>query len=118
MKKKILIAMSVLLMNVCAAVGCSGTEPEQQTETQQTAAESTNTAPSTEQSELCGTLDELKDFMFIVTDDEQISYAFTYEEMPEGLDSVTVGDRVKVIYTGVLSEIDAFTGEVLSVEKQ
>ena len=56
--------------------------------------------------------------MFTVTDDEQVSYVFAYEEAPEGLDSVNVGDRIKVTYTGTVSEIDPFTGEVLSVEKQ
>ncbi len=119
MKKKFLIAMSVLMVNVFAAVGCAGNnEINQPSEKQQATEETATTEQNTKQTSLCGTLDELKDFMFTVTDDEQVSYVFAYEEAPEGLDSVNVGDRIKVTYTGTVSEIDPFTGEVLSVEKQ
>lgn len=119
MKKKVLIAMSVLTMSVFAATGCSGkTGSAQPSETQQTEEQAAVDAQDSEQSTICGTLDERKDFMFVITDDDQTSYALTYEEMPEGLDRVKIGDRIKVTYTGTLSEIDPFTGEVLSVEKQ
>lgn len=56
--------------------------------------------------------------MFIITDDNEVSYAFSFEEKPEGLDKVSVGDEVTVTYTGTLSEVDPFTGEILSVEKK
>ena len=66
--------------------------------------------------EFTGTLDEVKDFMFVVTDASGSSYAFTFEnEKPEGLDKVKVGDKVTVTYTGTISEVDPFMGEVLSV---
>ena len=65
-----------------------------------------------------GTIDEIKDFMFIVTDDSGNSYEFSFETKPDGLDNVQAGDRVKVTYTGELSEVDAFTGKIISVEKQ
>ena len=66
---------------------------------------------------LTGTLDEVKDFMFVVTDDNGDSYALTFEgNAPEGLSEREVGDRVTVTYTGELSVVDAFTGQVLSVE--
>ncbi|MDD6056709.1 MAG: hypothetical protein PUB98_00375 [Clostridiales bacterium] len=78
---------------------------------------STNTN-SAQESILTGTMDEIKDFMFIVTDESGTSYALTFDgAAPTGLDSVAVGDKVKVTYTGELSEIDAFTGTVVSVEK-
>ena len=65
---------------------------------------------------MTGTLDEVKDFMFVVTDASGSSYAFTFEnEKPEGLDTVKVGDKVTVTYTGTISEVDPFMGEVLSV---
>ena len=48
----------------------------------------------------------------------KVSYAFSFEETPEGLDEVKVGDKVIVKYTGTVSQIDPFKGEVLSVEKQ
>lgn len=65
---------------------------------------------------LTGTLDEVKDFMIVVTDQEGVSYALNFEEKPEGLADVSVGDSVTVTYTGELSEIDAFTGTILRVE--
>ena len=71
-----------------------------------------------EVSEVKGTVDEIKDFMFIVTDNDKVSYAFTFEEKPEGLKEVSVGDKVIVKYTGTISMVDPFVGEVLSVEKQ
>ena len=120
MKKRILIAMSVLIMSSFAVIGCSGNS-EQKTssqETQQTEERDVEDGQNGEQSTVCGNLDEVKDFMFVVTDDNQTSYAFTFEEKPEGLDKVSVGDRVVVTYTGTVSEVDAFIGEVLSVEKQ
>ncbi len=69
-------------------------------------------------SEVTGTLDEVKDFMFVVTDDAGASYAFPFEEKPEGLGQAAVGDKVTVKYTGTVSEVDPFTGEILSIEKQ
>ena len=55
--------------------------------------------------------------MFIVTGEDGTCYEFTFdEEKPEGLDSVNVGDKVTVTYTGTVSEVDPFDGEVLSVE--
>ena len=71
-----------------------------------------------EVSEVKGTIDEIKDFMFIVTDGDKVSYAFTFEEKPEGLGEVSVGDKVIVKYTGTISMVDPFLGEILSVEKQ
>ena len=65
-----------------------------------------------------GTIDEIKDFMFIVTDDSGNSYEFSFDTKPDGLDNVQAGDQVKVTYTGELSEVDAFTGKIISVEKQ
>ena len=61
-------------------------------------------------------LDEVKDFMFVVTDKDGVSYALNFEKKPEGLADVSVGDSVTVTYTGELSEIDPFTGTILRVE--
>ena len=57
-----------------------------------------------------GTVDEIKDFMFIVTDDSGASYELSFDAKPQGLENVSVGDKVKVTYTGELSEVDAFSG--------
>lgn len=66
--------------------------------------------------ELTGTLDDVKDFMFVVTDSTGVSYSFSFEETPEGLAECRTGTDVTVRYAGKLSEVDAFTGEILSVQ--
>ena len=66
--------------------------------------------------ELTGTLDDVKDFMFVVTDSTGVSYALSFEETREGLAECRTGTDVTVRYTGKLSEVDAFTGEILSVQ--
>lgn len=77
------------------------------------------TGTSTEDaSTVTGVITEIKDFMFVIEDNEGMSYGFTFEgDMPQGLENVTEGDEVIVTYTGEVSEVDAFTGEVISVEK-
>ena len=62
--------------------------------------------------------DEIKDFMFIITDESGAAYEFSFETAPEGLENVAGGDTVKVTYTGEISEVDPFNGTVISVEKQ
>lgn len=78
----------------------------------------TDTGVNAEEKTLTGTIEEVKDFMFIVTDESGASYEFSFEEKPEGLDAVAAGDKVQVTYTGEISEVDPFTGTVISVEKQ
>lgn len=64
-----------------------------------------------------GTLEQVKDFMFIVTDDQGHSYSFAADDdTPKLLENVKEGDKVVVSYKGELSEVDAFQGEVVSVE--
>ena len=46
------------------------------------------------------------------------SYELSFDAKPQGLENVSVGDKVKVTYTGELSEVDAFSGTIVSVEKQ
>ena len=72
---------------------------------------------SQEEKELTGTIDDIKDFMFVVTDDKDIPYSFTFDEKPDGLESVASGDKVNVKYTGTISEVDPFEGKIISVEK-
>lgn len=100
MIKRIVVCFLAALLLICA--GC-GTQKAQDT--------------VEEQRTLTGTLDEVKDFMFVVTDDQGESYALTFDgSAPEGLDDQKIGDRVTVTYTGELSVVDSFTGQILSVE--
>ena len=101
MKKKLLILLAaVSILTLAAACGASGTQQQ-------------------ESSTLTGRLDEKKDFMFVVTDDDDVSYQFSIDSSaaPEGYDDVAEGDSVTVTYTGTLSEVDPFEGTVISVEK-
>ena len=99
MKRIFACLLAAVLLLACA--GCGGKK----------------SGESGEEKTLTGTLDEVKDFMFVVTDDNGDSYALTFEgNAPEGLSEREVGDRVTVTYTGELSVVDAFTGQVLSVE--
>ncbi len=102
MKKKIFVVFAMVMLSVLFTVGCSGDKKQKETDA----------------STVTGVVEEIKDFMFVITDDNQVSYALPFDEKPEGLDEVSVGDKVTVTYTGTLSEVDAFTGEILSVEKQ
>ena len=71
-----------------------------------------------EQNTMTGTLGEKKDSQFVVTDDKNDSYLFPIDPKnpPEGLDTVSDGDRVTVTYTGEQSVVDAFRGTVISVK--
>lgn len=86
-------------------------------ETENSQQSSTETDVSKEKT-VTGVVEEINEFMFVINDNNQSSYLFAFEEKPEGLDSVSVGDTVTVTYTGTVSEVDPFTGEVILVEKQ
>lgn len=70
-------------------------------------------------STVTGKIQEMKDFMFVVVSDDGMSHAFSYDsdKRPDGLDQIKSGDRLTVTYTGILSEIESFTGEIISIEK-
>ena len=99
MKRIFACLLAAVLLLACA--GCGGKK----------------SGESGEEKTLTGTLDEVKDFMIVVTDEKGDSYALTCEgSAPEGLDEQEVGTQVTVTYTGELSVVDSFTGEILSVE--
>ena len=116
MKKKIFTMLAVVMVSAVVMLGCS--KNSQQTVEIPTESPLQSEGVQEDVSEVNGTMDEIKDFMFIVTDDDNVSYAFSFEERPEGLDEVAVGDKVIVKYTGTISEVDPFKGEILLVEKQ
>ena len=99
MNKKILMLLLILIISA-SVVGCS----------KETGQEDTEFSESIGQSEVIGRVEEIKDFMLIITDDDNVSYAFTFEKKPETLNQITVGDRVLVTYTGTISEVDPFVG--------
>ena len=102
MKKRNLIA--VLMMTAALAAGCGAkadTTTAAPTQAETTKAETTQA--ETTQSE--------------TTQSESQKTAMTFDTAPEGLSDVKEGDQVTVTYTGELSEVDAFTGTIISVEK-
>lgn len=108
MKKKLITVLMGLMLSAGLIGGCGQTN---------NSSESVKQEETAEGKELTGTIDEIKDFMFVVTDKNGTSYGFTFEEKPEGLENVSNGDTVTVKYTGTISEVDPFEGEVISVEK-
>lgn len=108
MKKKLITILMGLMLSAGLIGGCGQTN---------NSSESVKQEETAEGKELTGTIDEIKDFMFVVTDRNGTSYGFTFEEKPEGLENVSNGDTVTVKYTGTVSEVDPFEGEVISVEK-
>ena len=109
MKKKVVMMVVTMAMAAAMMTGC-GAKGD-------TASQTTQESQTTDASTISGTLDEVKDFMFVVTDAQGASYEFTFDgEKPAGLDDAKIGDKVTVTYTGELSEVDPFEGEGLSVE--
>lgn len=108
MKKKLITILMGLMLSAGLIGGCGQTN---------NSSESVKQEETAEEKEVTGTIDEIKDFMFVVTDKNGASYGFTFEEKPEGLENVSNGDTVTVKYTGTVSEVDPFEGEVISVEK-
>ena len=113
MNKKILILLIVLTASVGVIFGCSKVTGQEGSETSENIMQS---EVMEDVSELIGKVDEINDFMFIVTDEDNVSYAFTFDEKPEGLDKIAVGDRVLVNYTGTISEVDPFMGKIMKIK--
>ena len=130
MKKRYALLLAGLL-TLSLAAGCGAktdnagetsapavSESQAAESTEQTAESTEQTADQGEEKTITGTIDEIKDFMFVITDESGAAYEFSFETAPEGLENVAGGDTVKVTYTGEISEVDPFNGTVISVEKQ
>ena len=121
LKKAGIVSAAMLLgISMMACGSSSGSDKastEKTTVASEAAKETEKAGEKSEAQELKGKVSEIKDFMFTVTTDDGKSYALNLDKKPEGLDKVKEGDEVIVHYTGELSEVDSFTGEILSVEK-
>ena len=119
MKK--LVLMSAVLATMALASACSSGAKEatatSAVETKAEVAETTKAeAMNADEQELVGTISDIKNVMFNVTDDKGTTYSFTFDaEAPKGLDTVKDGDKVTVTFKGELSEVDPVT-DVVSVE--
>ena len=98
MQRKLVLLMIVLVMTMSAITGCGSDKGE-------------------EQKSMVGTFMEKKDFMFTLLDSEGTYYGFSFDTKPKNYNDLNDGDRVKVTYTGTVSEVDPFKGEIISIEK-
>ena len=98
MKKKRMLVLLVLVLVISSIAGCGSKESE-------------------ETKAVVGTFLEKKDFMFTVLDSEGQYYGFNFDVKPKNYDDFQEGTVVKVTYTGTISEVDPFDGEILSIEK-
>ena len=122
MKKKLITIVIGAMLCAGLFTGCGQSDTKQDKAAGTESAKQADTKDegekdSQEEKELTGTIDDIKDFMFVVTDDKDTPYSFTFDEKPDGLESVASGDKVTVKYTGTISEIDPFDGKIISVEK-
>lgn len=117
MKKTLMLLACTALL--AASLTACGSKPAENTDTGAASSAASSSDSASAESKLSGTLDEKKDFMFVVTDEKGAAYEFTFDASakPEGLDDVSEGDSVTVTYTGTVSEADPFDGTVISVEK-
>mgnify|MGYP002770710035 FL=1 len=116
MKKKLIALVMGIMFCIGLLGGCGQTEVKPDNAAT-SSSEEENQDGTAEEKELTGTIDEIKDFMFVITDKNDTPYSFSFEKKPEGLENVSNGDTVTVKYTGTISEVDPFDGEILSVEK-
>ena len=116
--KKTGIVVLALMMSI-GLMACGGKETKQSegAKTESSAAQESAKAGAEDAKEIKGSILEVKDFMFSIKADEGKEYALNFDKAPEGLSEVKAGDEVVVKYTGELSEVDSFTGTILSVKK-
>ncbi len=98
MKKTWIVFMMVLVLALSTVAGCGAKESQETTA-------------------VVGIFMEKKDFMFTVQDAQGKYYGFNFDVKPKNYDDFNDGDAVKVTYTGTISEVDPFDGEIISIEK-
>ena len=119
--KKTGIVVLALMMSI-GLMACGGKETKQSegAKTESSAAQESAKAgaeKAKDAKEIKGSILEVKDLMFSIKTDDGKEYALNFDKAPEGLSEVKEGDEVTVEYTGELSEVDSFTGTILSVKK-
>lgn len=90
--------------------------PDMEADTQISSDAQAQAGTTGETKTVSGKLEDKKDMLFILTSDSGESYAIGFETAPQGYDQLKVGDTVVMEYTGELSEVDAFTGEIISLK--
>ena len=115
--KKTGIVVLAFMMSI-GLMACGGKETKQAEGTKvETAAAKESGEKAKDAKEVKGTILEVKNFMFSIKTADGKEYVLNFDKAPEGLSEVKEGDEVTVEYTGELSEVDSFTGTILSVKK-
>ena len=97
MKKKLMVILMTVVLSISMLAGCGSKDEDVNAVT--------------------GTFMEKKDFMFTVQDERGHYFGFNFDVKPENYEEFENGDIVKVTYTGTITEVDPFEGEILSIEK-
>ena len=92
MKKKLITIVIGAMLCAGLFAGCGQSDTKQDKAASTESAKQADTKDegekgSQEEKELTGTIDDIKDFMFVVTDDKDTPYSFTFDEKPDGLES-------------------------------
>ena len=125
MMKRYAMILGILIMSVFTVTGCANNSDQKNAaeqitssavQSQAAAGAETGSSTDEEQKTISGTVETIKDFQFVIYDENNNNYQYSFEETPKGLENVNVGDSVIVTYTGTVSEVDPFLGEVISVE--
>ena len=95
MKKKLIALVMGIMFCIGLLGGCGQTEVKPDNAATSSSEEG-NQDGTAEEKELTGTIDEIKDFMFVITDKNDTPYSFSFEKKPEGLENVSNGDTVTV----------------------
>lgn len=98
MKKKRMLLMMVLVLACMVFAGCGS-------------------KGSGDEKTVSGVFMDKKDFMFTIEDETGSFFGFNFDKTPENYDDFKDGDIVKVTYTGVITDVDPFEGEIIKIEK-
>jgi hypothetical protein len=98
MKKKLILLMMIFVLACTVFSGCGSKGGK-------------------EEHTVTGVFMDKKDFMFTVKDKTGTYLGFNFDETPENYDDLDDGDIVTVTYTGVITEVDPFEGEIIKIEK-
>ena len=97
MKKKCMLLMMVFVLIMGSFAGCGSKDKETHSVT--------------------GTFMDKKDFMFTIQDERGHYWGFNFDVKPDDYSNFENGDIVTVTYTGTVTEVDPFDGEIISIEK-
>ena len=122
MKKNNILGLTVAIITASMIfIGCQNTETSSGDSTGSsngsTVTESSMSDDDNDVQSISGTISDIRDMQFVLEVDDK-AYLFSYDSKPEDLDNIKDGDKVKVNYTGELSDVDAFTGSIISIEKE